>query len=356
MMSTPSPFVDYNGGFAAGENLLRLHLNESPYGPPPGITALLRQELDAHAGRYPESSCEPLRAQLADALGIAPAMVAIGNGADELVLLATLGMAGAGQAVAITEGTFPGYLSAARVVGAQPRAVPMREHGIDADAVIEAIGDGAKLIFVCNPHNPTGSLLSMASIERILDQSERHGATLIVDEAYMDYVEEPAASALALVRGGRRLVVLRTFSKAWGMAALRVGYAAGHPQLIARMWAMRQALPFNVNRCAQRAVPHALQAQAHLHRVRRDNCTVRDTFCRQLYAAGIRFLPSATNFVMLLAIGDSAAVAGRLVREHGILVRDLGLFGWSGCLRVSMATAADMQRCVAALCACLAAT
>ncbi|MFC6840583.1 pyridoxal phosphate-dependent aminotransferase [Xanthomonas theicola] len=301
----------------------------------------MRQELEAYAGRYPESSCEPLRAHLAAALGVAPAMVAVGNGADELVLLATLGLGGAGHAVAVTECTFPGYLTATRVVGAQPRAVP--------------IGDGAKLIFVCNPHNPTGSLLSPPSIERILDQSERHGATLIVDEAYMDYVEDPAASALALARAGRRLVVLRTFSKAWGMAARRIGYAAGHPQLIARMWAMRQALPFNVNRCAQRAMPHALQAQAHLQWVRENNRNVRDAFCRQLYAVDIGFLPSAANFVMLLPIGDSAAVASALLREHGILVRDLGLFGCTGCLRVSMSTAADMERCVEALCACLGA-
>lgn len=345
---TAEAFHAYNT-FPAGDDLLRLHLNEGFNGSPPGAMATVHQEYDARSGVYPDSDCRELRDRVAEYFGVTPDMVAVGNGVDELVLLSALAYATPDAPVVVTDSTFPGYRTAAAVAGAPVRAVPLVDHRVSPDAVEAAIADGAGPAYVCNPVNPTGTVLDAAGLDRTITAAENAGTIVVFDEAYMDFAEPDHTGAIPAVRAGRRAVVLRTFSKAWGLASLRVGFAVGPADLIAELWRIRQSLPFSVNRLAQKAAAAALGEPEFLDHVREATARERDRLCRGLDRLGVAYVPSVTNFVLARVGGDSADVAGRLADEHGVLVRDLTPFGLAGCLRVTVGSADQVDRFCAAL-------
>ncbi len=331
---------------------LYLHTNESPYGPPDGVREAVAEEIMANCHRYPDSECRDLRAAIAGHLGLPDHMVAVGNGLDELMLLAVHAYAGYGGNVVLTDCTFPGYAGSSALVGAKIRKVQLENYHVAASAIVEAIGAGTDLAFVCNPHNPTGTLLAPGQIRDLIDAAEATGAVLVVDEAYMDFVA--AQSAIDEVRAGRQVIVLRTFSKAWSMAALRIGYAVGPTRLVDKLQQARQPLPFSVNPMAQRAVPIAVRQQKYIDGVRRQTARARKLMYTRLHEARVRFLPSVTNFVMVSTGGrDGAAVTARLADEHQIYVRDLAGFELPGWIRVTIGTRAQTEYTCAALAAVL---
>ncbi|MER6632625.1 histidinol-phosphate transaminase [Streptomyces sp. NPDC000987] len=340
----------YNDGFSQASEMLRLHLNENPFGPPQSAMRAARELLESGLCVYPDSETAELRAKIAGHAGVTPDMVVVGNGVDELVLMTVLAAAGADGTVLTTRSTFPGYLSAAAVCGAAVREIDSGPRGIDADAVVDAVArHPSDLLFVCNPHNPTGTLLGRADITRIADAAERTGTLAVFDEAYMDFVADDGASALGLVRSGRRAMVLRTFSKAWGLAAVRVGYAIGPADVAARVRQSRQAVPFSANRPGQAAALRALDDPGHLVEVRRRTAHAREVLHAGLTALGLTVVPSVTNFVFVELGPHREQAAALLAADHGILVRDLAAFGAPGCLRVSVGTPAQCERFCAAL-------
>ncbi|WP_190197589.1 aminotransferase class I/II-fold pyridoxal phosphate-dependent enzyme [Streptomyces djakartensis] len=317
---------------------MRLHLNENPYGPPAGALEAAADELRRWGTAYPDSDCAGPRKAVADHFGLTPEMVAVGNGSDELVLLIALAFLRPGDTVLLTEGTYLGYAMAAAAARAEVRTEPLKRFGVPARALASALGEGARLCYVCNPHNPTGTVLDPSDVERIIAAAENTGAVPVFDEAYMEFADPAYDYALDAVRKGRRLLVLRTFSKAWGLASLRCGYALGPADLIDQVWRVRQALPFSANRLAQRAAMAALGDRGHLAEIRRLTGEARQRMCDRLDRAGVPHVPSVTNFVMLRPPGDSALVAARLAEEHRILVRDVTMLGLPGHLRVSVGT------------------
>ncbi|RCG19758.1 histidinol-phosphate aminotransferase family protein [Streptomyces diacarni] len=338
------------------EDYLRLHLNENPYGPPPGTVEAVHTEAAQHLNRYPDSECGLLRERLAEHFRVAPEMIAIGNGTDELVLLASMTfLREPGSRVVTTDSTFPGYVTSAAAVGAPAHVVPLAGAALPVAGLTAAVRQGAALAFVCNPLNPTGALLDRDEVTELIDAAESSGTVLVFDEAYLDFAGPAHEFALEAVREGRRVLVTRTFSKAWGLASVRAGLALGPPQLVEQIAATARALPFNVNRPAQRAVLRALEAPAHLDRVRADNARVRELLFKTLDSLGLGHSPSAANFVMVevpgqgTGPGDSTRFAARLAEEHHILVRDLTLLGLPGRLRVSVGTEAEVERLAAAL-------
>ncbi|MFJ9447719.1 aminotransferase class I/II-fold pyridoxal phosphate-dependent enzyme [Kitasatospora sp. NPDC101235] len=353
----PRPAIrSYNSDAPASADLLRLHLNETPYGGPAGAVAAARAELDERCSVYPESECAELRARIARHVGLAPANVAVGNGTDELVLLTALTFLGPDRAAVVTATSFPGYRTSAAVAGAPVTEVPLEAYHVPAAAVAAAIDERTGAAFVCNPLNPTGTVLDRGGVERIIAAAEAAGAVAVFDEAYLDFADPELGHALDAVRAGRPVVVLRTFSKAWGLAALRVGYAVGREDLIARLWQTRQALPFDVNRLAQRAAVAALDDPDFIASVRSRTQEARRRLYRGLDALGIRYIPSVTNFVLVEVGDDPGTVAARLADEHGILVRDLAVFGLPGRLRVTVGTPGQVDRFCAALAAVLEVT
>ncbi|WP_275116297.1 MULTISPECIES: histidinol-phosphate transaminase [unclassified Streptomyces] len=334
---------------ARGSDMLRLHCNEHPYGPPPGVIAQVTKELESRCATYPDSCATLLRDRLAQRYGVTPEMVAVGNGADELVLLISLACIRPDDTVVVTESTFPGYATSAAVATAAVRTVPLVDDRVPVAGLKEAMEDGARLVYICNPHNPTGTVLAAAAVEEILADAERTGTIAVFDEAYMEFAGPAYEHAMHAVRAGRRLLVLRTFSKAWGLAALRAGYVVGPPDLIADIQRTRQALPFNVNRLAQQAAVAALDSEDHIEETRAGVTEARERLCRGLARLGVEFVPSVTNFVLVTVPGDSARFAARLADEHGILVRDLTLFGLPGRVRVTVGTPEKMDRFCAAV-------
>jgi histidinol-phosphate aminotransferase len=355
--AAPVTLASLGSGPAEGGDYLRLHFNESPYGPPPAAVRAAQDELTARCGLYPDPDCGAIRERIGQYHGVTPDLVAVANGVDELILLTCLTFRGpAGPAtVAVTSGTFPGYASSATVAGATLRTVPMSDD-IPVGALSAALHDGADLAFVCNPHNPTGAALDQAGVAALLDAAEASGGVVVFDEAYLDFAGPDYDFALDAVRAGRRLVVLRTFSKAWGLASLRIGYAVGAPDLIARIWATRGTLPFNVNRPAQHAAAAALEHPEYVAGVRRKTAAARQRLRQALTALGVDFAPSVANFVLVKVGGDSAMIARELAGRHQILVRDLSPLGRPGCLRVTVGTTDQVDRFCAALADVLKAT
>ncbi|MBZ4322464.1 pyridoxal phosphate-dependent aminotransferase [Streptomyces huiliensis] len=336
-----------------GGDHLRLHLNENPYGPPPGTVEAVHDEADRHLNRYPDADCRELREALATHFDVPLGMVAVGNGTDELVLVTSLTFLRdrPGTTVLTTATTFPGYAMSAAAVGRVPVTLPLDGAAVPVGALAGRIAAGAELTFVCNPLNPTGSLLDRASVARLLDAADEGGGVVVFDEAYVDFAGPAHEFALEAVREGRRALVTRTFSKAWGLASVRMGVALGPADLIARVTATASALPFNVNRQAQRAVLRALEHPDHLDRVRAANARARKLLGTALDALGLVHAPSASNFVMVDVPppGDSARFAARLAAEHRIFVRALDALGMPGRLRISVGTEAEVERLAAAL-------
>ncbi|GGK73038.1 pyridoxal phosphate-dependent aminotransferase [Mangrovihabitans endophyticus] len=320
------------------DSAIRLHCNENPYGPPPGVIETAIKELETRCATYPDSSRAALRRRLAAGLGMPEDSLAIGNGADELVLITALALLSPGDRVLVTEGTFPGYAASAGIAHASVDRLPMENHRVPVDALTDALGRGYAVAYICNPHNPTGTVMEPADVERLIRAAEMAGTVAVFDEAYMEYAGPAYEYALGAVRDGRRLLVLRTFSKAWGLASLRIGYAAGPADLIARIRNVGESLPFSVNRPAQEAALAALGADDYLDDIRCRTAAARDRMCHGLAALGLSYVPSVTNFVLVRTPGDSTALARVLADQERVLVRDLTSFGLPGHLRITVGT------------------
>jgi histidinol-phosphate aminotransferase len=335
--------ASYNTGFDQSADVLRLHLNENPYGASVKVSgAVIQSLLELH--RYPDSDCTALRERVAGYHGVSPNMVLIGNGTDELMLVAALAFLSSQRLALTTASTFPGHRMAALTVGADLTEVPLRGVGFPVDDLLTAFQAKPSVAFFCNPHNPTGATLTPYELQRLVHGAEANGVIPIFDEAYIEFADPGAGNALPAVRSGARLVLTRTFSKAYGIAGVRVGYALGPASLIDSMQAVHNTLPFSVNRIALAAAESALDDPGFIDEVRSRTATARTALCECLDRMGVPYLRSRVNFVLIQTPFDSAVVAERLLREHRILVRDASRFGFPCSIRVSLGTPEQMER------------
>lgn len=322
------------------ETLVKLASNEGAFGPLPAA-------VDAYAAaaselsRYPDGGAEPLREALGRRHGVPAAQVVLGNGADELIRLCGAAALDAGDAAAFPWPSFPSYVAAAAVHGADSVRVPLRERAFDLDAVLEACarpspgGGRVRLVFLANPNNPTGGLLDRDRLRSFLDALPE-GVLCVLDEAYAEYAE-PEPEGPAFLREGRpRLCVLRTFSKVYGLAALRIGYALASPEVADALDRVRPI--FNVNAPAQAAALASLgDGDAVADRVAHAR-RARELLGRALAGAGLDPWPSQANFVYAdVPDGDGDGLAGRLLQQ-GFIVRALRGFGAPGAIRVTCGT------------------
>lgn len=321
------------------DTAIRLHLNENARGPSPIARAAAERALE-NISLYPDPGRARLSQALAAHLGLPVDQIAVANGSDELVLLIALTI-GDGAGV-VSDGTFPGYRTCLETVGRPVLATPLRGGGPDVDAFIKAIGE-ASVAFICNPHNPSGSALSRGELDRLVGAAAAHTVPLVVDEAYLEFAPPDTPQASHYVDRGVPLIALRTFSKAYGLAALRVGYAYGSRPHLSVLRRAQGCMPFSANRIAQEAAIAALTDTEFIAEVRRENEQKRDWFCAELTRRGRGFLPSVTNFVAV-AVSDGHAVQEMLEQDHHILVRDAGLFGFPGYVRVSLGKELHLSR------------
>ncbi|QNN46619.1 histidinol-phosphate transaminase [Thermomonas brevis] len=336
---------------AAPARLVELGSNENPYGASPKAKQAI---VDVLAGLhiYPDPLGGDLKRALAAKHGVDAANLLLGNGTHELLMQLAQVFAGPDDEVVASQYGFAVYALAAQATGATlrlasalPRDAAM-PRGHDLDALRAAIGPRTKLVYLANPNNPTGTWFGDKAFEDFLAGVPEH-VLVVVDEAYAEFVDAPEyASALALVARHPNLIVTRTFSKAYALAGLRVGYAVAHPQLIAVMERVRES--FNVNALGLAAAEAALADAAHLAASVAGNREQRQALAEALRARGLAVSPSQTNF-LLVEFGDATAYIEAALVERGVILRPMGGYGLGDCLRITVGTADENARLLAAL-------
>lgn len=326
-------------------DLVKLSSNENPLGPSPRAIAALQAAV-GQSHRYPDAASAALRQALGAHAGLSAEHVTCSNGSDELILLLCLAFLDAGDEAVMAEGTFISYLLRTLELGGSAVRVPLRAYAHDLPAMAAAITPRTRLVFVCNPNNPTGTTVGAAAVHHLL-AAVPMDVLVVMDEAYVEFATSPDhPDLLPLIRDGRRnLLLLRTFAKIHGLAGLRLGYAYGHPELIAYLERARPT--FNVNLLAQVAGLAALSDAEHVARSRAHADTSRALLTAELRALGLEPLASATNFVAV-PVGDDGAVSDAL-RERGYSVTPLAGWGLPGLIRISFGTDEQNRGFVAAL-------
>ena len=325
------------------EGAIKLASNESPIGPSPRAVAAVRDAV-ANAHRYPDGASFALRRKLAPRLGVEERQLVFGCGGDEILELVVKCVLGPGDECVYAWPSFAMYPIVVRGMGATPVAVPLDgtlTH--DLDAMRRAITPRTRLVFVCNPNNPTGTSVGAAAFDAFV-ASLPEDVVLAIDEAYFEYVRRadfPKSFAWLSRRPGT--LVLRTFSKIYGLAGLRVGYGVADPELAGYLERARH--PFNVNRLAEAAAVAALDDEEHASRSRAVNAEGMAYLSRELPPLGVEVWPSDANF-LLARIG--AGVCDRLLRE-GIIVRPLAGFGMPEHVRISLGLPEENERLVKTL-------
>jgi histidinol-phosphate aminotransferase len=321
----------------APERISKLGSNENPLGPGPLALEAVRNQAAA-LSVYPDAACAELAAALASHTGMRPGNFLIGNGSDEVLMLLAATYLNPGDRALVGSHTFFNYEFVARLFDAEVVTVPAKAMRYDLPAFSAAAAAGAstRMAFLCNPNNPTGSHFTHDELSAFLAAMPRR-ALIVVDEAYREYVDPAHApdfpDTLALMERHPNLVVTRTFSKAHGLAALRVGYAVASEAVIAD--ARRTRMPFSVNLLAQKAAVAALRDRDHLERTLRMNREGKAFLAGRLAALGCEVLPSQANFLCFRPPWPADRVCDHLFRE-GVIVRPLSRFGLDGWIRVTV--------------------
>ncbi|HET9122479.1 MAG TPA: histidinol-phosphate transaminase [Acidiferrobacteraceae bacterium] len=323
---------------------IKLASNENPLGASPRACAALAG-LDALTlARYPDGAATRLRAGLAARLGLAPSMITLGNGSSEVLELAVRAFAGAGDAVVCAEYAFSLYPLLAQAAGAQLRTVPARDFGHDLPAMAAACAD-ARLVFVANPNNPTGTWVDGETLEAFL-KAVPPQVVVVLDEAYREYVQQPGyVDTGSWIARFPNLIITRTFSKIYGLAGLRIGYGLSTPAMAEVLNRIRP--PFNTSEAAQRAALAALDDAAFVRASQDLNATGLRVVTEGLERLGLPVLPSVGNFVSF-EVGPAAEVFQQLLRA-GVIVRPLANYGMPRHLRVTIGTPEENARFLEAL-------
>lgn len=324
----------------SGERLVRLNRNESAYGPSERAKAAFQEAL-TEVNRYPGKEVENLRAALAASHDVAPENITLGCGSTGIMRLAAEVFLGPGKVLVTASPTFEFVAQAAVLVGAEVRTAPLtRDYAHDLEGMLKRADAATGLIYICNPNNPTGTLTPRAEMETFLGKVPPRIGVLI-DEAYHEYVEPTSAYTSWATRAAAhpRLIVTRTFSKVYGLAGLRVGYAVSSAETAKRLAARR--LPMDVNGIGARVALAALADTVYTKRIAAANANDRQEFFNQVNARMLRPLDSQTNFV-LMRTGSSGKEAAEMLRSKGVLVSS-GFASFERHIRVSLGLPEDMQ-------------
>jgi histidinol-phosphate aminotransferase len=324
--------------------IIKLASNENPLGPSPKAAAAMRKAV-AQTHFYPDGNAFYFKRKLASKLKVRPANLILGNGSNDIIEFLGHALMGPGVEVVVSQYCFAIYPIVAKLLGARVITVPAKDYGHDLPAMLNAITVNTKVVFVANPNNPTGTLASPKDVCRLVEETPPN-VVLVMDEAYIEFLDKPV-DLIPLIRSGQKpnLLLMRTFSKIYGLAGLRLGYGIGHPDFVAAFEKIRQ--PFNLNLLAQAAGIAALDDAAHVKKTRRNNIEGRKFFEHALAAMGLEFVPTAANFI-LVRVGAGQAVFEALQRE-GVITRPMGGYQLPEFIRISIGTPAQNRRCIRAL-------
>ena len=334
--------------YAPGKTIpgaVKLSSNENPLGPSPAAVQAIRDVLDG-VHRYPDGASSLLKESLAGIWDVGTNNLLVANGSDEVFALLAAAWIGPGENAVSTRQTFSQYRYAVRLFNAEMRETNLSDGRFDLEAMLSLIDGNTRLIFLCNPNNPTGTYLTHDEIIGFLKKIP-DGVIVILDEAYADFADEsdfPDSSTL--LNAYPNLVVTRTFSKLYGLAGLRVGYAVGNPEIIGG--ADRASMPFNVNNLAQAAALASLNDTEHKERTLDLVRTEKAFLYKELNRRGIAYYPTQANFI---CIDLNREVAGlwKPIAERGIAVRDLKSFGLPKMIRYTFGTRENNMRLLSIL-------
>ena len=329
------------------ERVTKLASNEGPFGPFPQAREAIERSV-AELNRYPDGGAYRLRAALAERFDVRFEEVAVGAGSDGLVDCLSQAALDPGDEIVCGWPSFPSYVIAARKLGAVPRTVALRDHRYDLDALLDAIGPRTKIAYLCLPNNPTGTTNTRVELDRWFERVPDHVVT-VLDQAYAEYIDDPdyPDGVEDYLKHGRRVVVLRTFSKIYGLAGLRVGYALAPAPVVTAIGKVRRA--FDITTPAQEAALASLDSPDELERRRRENERGREELDRILRDRGLAPAgPAVANFLFAEVGDDSRPFFEQLLRE-GVIVRPTHGFGAQGAVRVTVGTNEDHEHLAEAL-------
>ncbi len=327
------------------DEVLKLASNENPLGPSPMALQAIREALQG-LHRYPDGGCHNLREGLSRRLGVSPEELCFGNGSNELLELVTRAFLGPGDEAVMGDPAFVVYRSVCRAVGCQIREVSLTDFTHDLSRMLQAVTARTKMVFLGNPNNPTGTCVAPTDLHDFVQELPRD-VILVVDEAYREYVPRHLRpDVLRHIREGRYLLTLRTFSKAYGLAGLRIGFGIASGEMVEILNRVRQ--PFNVNTLAQKAALAALDDTGHLEETVRITEAGRRAIETRLKELGLICIPSVANFILVDVGMNGRRVADALLQK-GVIVRSMEGYGLPAHIRVTVGTPRENTRAIEAL-------
>jgi histidinol-phosphate aminotransferase len=325
-------------------DIIKLASNENPLGPSPAALAAMQKVL-ANLNFYPDGNAFYLKQRLAEKLNLTLPNLILGNGSNEIIEFVGHAYMAPGVEVVVSQYCFVVYPLVTKLFGANLISVPAKNYGHDLAAMLRALTPETRVVFVANPNNPTGTVVPRQELEEFVRQIPSH-VLLVLDEAYIEFLDSPA-DFLPRIREGApaNLLLMRTFSKIFGLAGLRLGYGIAHPELVAALEKTRQ--PFNVNSIAQAGALAALDDAGHIRRTRENNARGLQCFATAFRKLKLEFIPSSANFI-LVRVGSGQRVFEDM-QTHGVIVRPMGGYQLPEWIRITVGTHDQNERCLKVL-------
>ncbi len=327
------------------EKVIKMGSNENPFPLPEFVKEAMVKAL-GKVNRYPDAGCFYLIRAISKKLGVSPEEVFVGSGSEQLINGIVRVFVSPEDEVVFAEPSFVVYKIATTVVGAKCVAVPCKDYRHDLLAMAEAVTDKTKLVFICNPNNPTGTIVTKEELDEFMSKIEGKKVLVVLDEAYFEYVTDPQyPDGLDYFRRYGNVIVLRTFSKVYGLAGLRVGYGIAPREVVNAYFRVKEV--FNVNVVAQAAALAALKEEKYVEEVRDKTTRGKEFLYAEFEKLGLEFVKSHTNFI-LVKVEDSIGVFNKLLKK-GIIVRPADNFDLPGHIRVTVGTKEENERFIEAL-------
>ena len=328
----------------APESIIKLASNENPLGPSKLALRAMRNALKT-AHFYPDGNAYYLKQKLAARLELPTSNLILGNGSNEVIEFLGHALLGSDAEVVVSQYCFAVYPIVTALFGAKLVSVPAKDYGHDLKGMLAAINTNTRLVIVANPNNPTGTTVSRDELAHFVEAVPEN-VVLALDEAYFEFLDEPL-DLLPEIRSGRKpnLLLMRTFSKIYGLAGLRLGYGMGHTELIAGLEKIRQ--PFNINSISQAGAIAALDDNSHVQKTRRINSRGLRFFTLEFRKLGLEYLPSGANFI-LVRVEDGQRVFNEM-QKLGVIVRPMGGYQLPEWVRISVGMPKQNDRCIEAL-------
>ncbi|MGI6712165.1 MAG: histidinol-phosphate transaminase [Bacillota bacterium] len=322
------------------KNVIKLASNENPLGPSPAaLDAIIQKGFQVHI--YPDGNCYYIKEAVARHLTVSEKNVIMGNGSNDVIKNIAETYIDPGDEVIIPYPSFSEYLIVTQLMGGKPVMVPLNsDYQHDLDGMLEAVTDKTKIIFICNPNNPTGTIITGEQLDRFMNKIPRD-VLVVVDEAYYEYVDNKEfPDSIKYVREGKNVVVLRTFSKIHGLAGLRIGYGITTEEICSLVHRVIEA--FNVNTIAQTAALASLKDKEHLRKSREVNRIGKEYLYQQFKQMGLKYVPSEANFILVDIGQDSRGIFQKMLQK-GVIIRTGDIYGYPTFIRVTVGKPAENE-------------